>query len=86
MQCLRGKYFCGLGGERSAGDGNQNELVRPENFDKRAKIALLLTEVTLERKPAGGVEKTTNMKLDVPVAQAIGVQRPGPQFLRGHEP
>ena len=62
------------GRKERAGGGNQNELVRPENFNKRAKIASLLTEVTLERKPAGGVEKTTNMKLDVPVAQAIGVQ------------
>ena len=45
----------------------------PKNFDKRAKIALLLPEVTFVRQPAVGVEKTTNMKMDVPVAQAIGV-------------
>jgi hypothetical protein len=48
-------------------------LVRPKFFDKRAEIASLFMEVTLERKPAGGVEKATNMKLDVPVSQAIGV-------------
>ena len=74
MQCLWGEFVCGLGGERSAGGGNQNELVRPKNFDKRAKIASLLAEVTFVRQPAVGVEKTTNVKMDVPVAQAIGVQ------------
>jgi hypothetical protein len=47
-------------------------LVGTKIFDERAKIAALLSQVTLKMSPAG-VEKDTYMEQNAPISQAIGI-------------